>query len=338
MEMSLTRELTLKYIKIKPLAAESLGVRSMATFVKTPDVSILIDASAALGFRYGLVPHPLEYKAVEKATKEIIRYAYYADIVTLSHLHWDHFKPFFEEYRYIWSSKEIAEAIYADKIILGKNYQENINFSQRRRGYSFYKDVRKVAKKVEFADGKSYVFGNTIVKFSTPVPHGEENTPLGYVLMCTIKYEDETFIHTSDVQGPVSERTLNLILKEKPNAIYVSGPPTYLEKYRIKEETLRKAKENLTKLARNVRLIIVDHHLLRDLDWKVWLQSAVGEAKMNKHEIMCVSEYLNKEHRPLEANRQMLYQQYPPSEEFEKWKNRPREERRKTKPPIDHWV
>ncbi|MHA1722976.1 MAG: MBL fold metallo-hydrolase [Candidatus Baldrarchaeia archaeon] len=319
--MSSTRRVALKYIKIRPLAAESLGVRSMATFVKTPDVNILIDASAALGFRYGLVPHPLEYRAVERATNEIMRYAYYADIITLSHLHWDHFKPFFEEYRYIWSNREIAEAIYTDKIILGKDYQENINFSQRKRGYSFYKDVKKVARKVEFADGKAYVFGNTIVKFSTPVPHGEENTPLGYVLMCTIKYENETFIHTSDVQGPVSEKTLNLILKEKPDVIYVSGPPTYLERYRVKEETIRKAKENLTKLARNVHLIIIDHHLLRDLDWRAWIQSAAGEAEINKHEIVCVSEYLNKEPRQLEASRQILYQQYPPSEEFEKWKN-----------------
>lgn len=334
--MSSTRRIALKYIKIRPLAAESLGVRSMATFVKTPDVNILIDASAALGFRYGLVPHPLEYRAVERATNEIMRYAYYADIITLSHLHWDHFKPFFEEYRYIWSNKEIAEAIYVDKIILGKDYQENINFSQRKRGYSFYKDVKKVARKVEFVDGKIYVFGNTIIKFSTPVPHGEENTSLGYVLMCTIKYENETFIHASDVQGPVSERTLNLILKEKPDVTYISGPPIYLERYREKKEIVRKAKENLTKLARNVRLIIIDHHLLRDLDWKIWIQSVAGEAEVNKHEIVCVSEYLNKEHRPLEANRQILYQQYPPPEEFEKWKNRPRKERRKIKPPIDY--
>jgi len=333
----LAREIILKHIKIRPLAAESLGVRSMATFVKTPDVNVLIDASAALGFRYGLVPHPLEYKAVEKATREIMRYAYYTDVVTISHMHWDHFKPFFEEYRYIWSSKEIADTIYADKTILGKDYQKNINFSQKKRGYSFYKNVEKVAKKIDFADGKSYVFGDTIIKFSVPVPHGEENTPLGYVLMCTIKYEDETFIHTSDVQGPISEKTLNLILKEKPNVIYISGPPTYLEKYRIKEEAIGKAKENIAKLARKISLIIIDHHLLRDLDWKIWLKTVIEEAKMSKHEIKCVSEYLNKKQQLLEANRQTLYRQYPPSEEFEKWRKKTKQERRKTKPPINYY-
>jgi len=36
-------------VKITPLAADSLGARSMATLVETPDVTVLIDPSVRLG-------------------------------------------------------------------------------------------------------------------------------------------------------------------------------------------------------------------------------------------------------------------------------------------------
>ena len=48
-------------VKITPLAADSLGARSMATLVETPDVTVLLDPSVRLGpYRYDLPPHPSE--------------------------------------------------------------------------------------------------------------------------------------------------------------------------------------------------------------------------------------------------------------------------------------
>ena len=48
-------------MRIVPLAADSLGARSMATFVETRDVSVLVDPSVRLApVRYDLPPHPLE--------------------------------------------------------------------------------------------------------------------------------------------------------------------------------------------------------------------------------------------------------------------------------------
>ena len=44
-----------KKIKITPLAEESLGVRSMCTYIETKDTKILLDAGAALA------PNRLEY-------------------------------------------------------------------------------------------------------------------------------------------------------------------------------------------------------------------------------------------------------------------------------------
>ncbi len=51
----------LQNLRATPIAFESLGVRSMAIFVETDDLKILIDPSVALGpKRYGLPLHPLE--------------------------------------------------------------------------------------------------------------------------------------------------------------------------------------------------------------------------------------------------------------------------------------
>jgi hypothetical protein len=60
-----------------------------------------------------------------------------------------------------------------------KNPKENINYSQRRRGWVFQKTGGKYAEKLEIADGKTFIFGkDTTVKFSEPVFHEPENSVL----------------------------------------------------------------------------------------------------------------------------------------------------------------
>ena len=56
-----------KSMKIIPISSDSLGVRSMATYIETKDCKILIDPSAALGpKRYGLPPHQKELETLYK--------------------------------------------------------------------------------------------------------------------------------------------------------------------------------------------------------------------------------------------------------------------------------
>jgi len=65
-------KLVLNRIKITPLAAESFGVRSMCTLVETPDVTILLDAGISLcPFRFGLPPHPLEFRTISFLRRRI---------------------------------------------------------------------------------------------------------------------------------------------------------------------------------------------------------------------------------------------------------------------------
>lgn len=58
-------------IRFIPLAAESLGVRSMCTYVETSAIKVLIDPGVSLGKRFGLLPHPNEYLAIDRCRKKI---------------------------------------------------------------------------------------------------------------------------------------------------------------------------------------------------------------------------------------------------------------------------
>ena len=80
-------------MRILPIAFDSFGVRSMATFVET-DTKILIDPGVSLApVRYGLPPHAIELKKLEEKRNEIIRFARKTDILTISHYHYDHYMP-----------------------------------------------------------------------------------------------------------------------------------------------------------------------------------------------------------------------------------------------------
>ena len=70
-----------------------MGVRSLSIMVELEGLNLLIDAGAALGPRSGLPPHPLEYMALKRAKERIRNAAKTADIIFISHYHYDHYTP-----------------------------------------------------------------------------------------------------------------------------------------------------------------------------------------------------------------------------------------------------
>src|SRR3989442_13789703 len=62
-------------IRVTPLAFESLGVRSMGTLIQTKDVTVLLDAGVALGPRFRLMPHRIEFRTRDEARIRIEREA-----------------------------------------------------------------------------------------------------------------------------------------------------------------------------------------------------------------------------------------------------------------------
>ena len=107
-------------MNIIPLAAESLGVRSSAVFIETGDVNILIDPGVSLApGRFGLPPHRLEIKAMNESWRVIKEYAARADVLIITHYHFDHFDP-------------TEPVLFNGKTLLIKHPKENINASQAR--------------------------------------------------------------------------------------------------------------------------------------------------------------------------------------------------------------
>jgi len=325
----------LKKINVTPLAAESFGVRSMSTYVETSDVKALLDAGASLGpRRLGFPPHPREYEAMTECRERMSKAAEEADVVTVSHYHFDHHTPSFMDWFCNWSSAEMAGRIYEGKLVLVKDYRAMINFSQRRRGWMFKKTGGNDAERLEVADGRTFKFGETRVKFSDPVFHGAENTPLGWVLMTTVQRGDEKVLFAPDVQGPMYDPTLKLILSEKPQLIIIGGPPLYLAGFRVPEKHIQRGMQNLETVVKNVPLTILEHHILRDERWKELSQPIFDAASKAGHVVVTAAEFTEKENNLLEFRRKPLFETEPPSPEFKKWMKLPLSERKLVRPPI----
>jgi len=327
----------LKHVRLVPLAAESLGVRSMCTYVETPDVKMLLDAGVSLcPSRFRLPPHPQEFKTIDFCRRKIAEVAEKTEIITLSHYHFDHHTPSYEDWLCNWTEEtETARQIYEGKIVLMKNPKETINYSQRRRGWVFQKTGGKFARKIEIADGKTFVFGkSTKVRFSEPVFHGSDNSVLGWVLMTTIECQGEKFMFASDVQGPMCSRTLELILSEKPEILMIGGPPLYLSGFRVKEKYIQRGLENLEKIVETVPFTILEHHTLRDKDLREKTRNVFDKADTYGHKILTAAEFLGEQNVFLEAARKQLFIEDPPSKEFEKWMQKTETARRHVKPPI----
>ncbi len=281
-------------MKILPVAFDSLGVRSMATYVETKDVRIFIDPGVSVSpDRYSLPPHRLELDRHREMWEAIKHWMSISDIVIITHYHYDHHNPDERE-------------IYDNKDVLLKHPRAFINQSQKERAASLLSMIESRAKTISIADGETYNFGETRVTFSTPVYHGLSER-LGYVLEVFIE-EGEKFLFTSDVQGPLNDEAVNFIIKKAPDTIILDGPATYLLGSHYKKSDINLAIENLKKIIVNtpVKRLVIDHHLLRDLHWADYI---IGlDSVKDEFEICSAAGYLGKKEEILEARRKELYE------------------------------
>ena len=198
----------------------------------------------------------------------------------------------------------------------------------------FQRFIKRTGGRCEVADGRSFEFGSTKITLSRPVPHGEENSDMGWVLMTSVRCRGETFLHASDVQGPMSNETLRLILKEKPDVLVLGGPPTYLKGVRVQESSIDRGIMNAAKIVTAVPTIIFEHHILRSENWEAEASAVFEAGKKAENRVVTAAGYLNQPVVALEARRQELYVEEEPSSEFVKWTKLPREKRQVKSPPI----
>ncbi len=278
-------------MKIIPIASDSLGVRSMATYIETKDCKIFIDPSAALGpKRYGLPPVQHELETLFKTKLKIAELAGKCEILIISHYHYDHYDP--------------NEAFYKGKKVFAKDIEKNINKSQKQRGADFKKNVENICD-LEYCDDSKHQIGNTRIVFSPPFFHGPENVRLGYVIMTTIDDSERIIIHSSDVQGPVTKSAKEYIIDQKPDLLIMDGPPTIFLGWKFSKQSLQDASDNLVEIINTLGCqVILDHHLLRD---SKYLDIFSEPYRIGKEKIKTFAEYLGKENNTLEAHRKELW-------------------------------
>ena len=319
-------------IEIIPIAAESFGVRSLCTMVRTPDISILLDPSAALAKRFNLEPHPLEYSVLRDTLNEIKIRASEVSIISISHYHYDHVRPGFHNSLYNLSTRDERKEQVSGKIVFAKDNRENINSSQRRRGYYFQKDVKPIAKELEWVDGRSFTFGDTIITYSHPLPHGPNGSKLGYVLSTTIEHRGSRFLFAPDIQGPISKETLSYILKIEPELAIIGGPPLYLSQ--VSSQDIQSALFCLSNLAISIPNLIVDHHNMRGGNWSEWIKPVLNISNESGNSLLSMAKLAGKEEQCLESWRRQLYEDHPPSEEFLNWAHASEEYKVQNTPPL----
>jgi len=190
------------------------------------------------------------------------------------------------------------------------------------------------AKKLLVADGKTFTFGDTKLRFSQPVLHGPKHTLLGWLLMTTIERGDERFLFTSDVQGPMYNPTLEAILAEKPQVIMVGGPPLYLAGLHVTEADVEQGMGNLEEIVKRVPVTILEHHTLREEGWREQSKPMFETALKVDHAVLTAAEFLGKENNLLEFRRKRLFEAEPPSLEFQRWMRMPIMKRKQVKPPA----
>ncbi len=331
-------------IDFQPVWFDSLGAKSMATFVSTPDTKIFIDPGAAEMQPGYPAPEKLKKQWKKQAKERIKKFLKSADIVVISHYHHDH---------YLWEEDEII--LYRGKTLFVKNPNHHINQSQRERSEEFFSQLMKIfgvkktltdhvklqfdppdlhnsgsladlyGKKfidngiswyknlsakwseyewipefegedltVLFGEGRLIEIGNTRIKFTHPMFHGIEFSRTGWVFSTVVEYGGEKLLHTSDLCGPVIESYADWIILENPDYLIVDGPMTYMLGYLLSGKTLKRAVENMIRIVENTttKVIIYDHHLLREVNYREHTQAVWHYAKSRGVNLVTAAEFL----------------------------------------------
>jgi len=277
-------------VKVVPLAADSLGVRSMATYVEVASTGILIDPGATLApSRFSLPPSEPEWEALRRANDRISAYASRAAFVFVSHYHDDHFRS--------------DPSTYVGRRVLAKDPRRMVAGLQARRAAEWWRALEPVTR-VESADGAVHREAGFSLRVSAPLPHGIEGTSLGYLVTLTVTdpAERERFVFASDVQGPLSPVAAAYLHQERPTLVYLSGPPSYIE-YEVGSATIERGIDHLLALVERTGCrVIMDHHAMRD---------PRGDARFERlwrtGRVMTAAKWLGVAEDPLERRRRALW-------------------------------
>ncbi len=286
---------------LKYIAFDSLGVKSSCFMVETAGNKILVDPGIAGEVDSFPLPWTERAALVHKYERAIRKACKEADVIVITHYHYDHYIP--------------AKDLYAGKTLLVKDPEKSINRSQAGRAKNLL-DGLDADTDVRIADGESFRFGRTKITFSEPTWHGAEKTSLGYVLMVSIQDGGKRVLYSSDVNGVYLEQQADMIIKERPDILFLDGPPTYLLGYIMSYYNLARSVLNICKILERAKpeLVFLDHHLLRDYRYPDLMYECYRLAEKLGVNLTTVAEYLGKRPKVLKG-----YERNGPTR-WKKWK------------------
>jgi len=157
--------------------------------------------------------------------------------------------------------------------------------------------------RVKFADGKQFRFKETTLRFTPPMFHGVEYSRVGWVVSLVVEHAGEKLLYSSDLNGPIIEDYAEWIIREDPDVLVLDGPPTYMIPYTLNLINLRRAVKNICRILQetSTRLILLDHHLLRDRLYRRRLAEAYRLAESLGKTLATAAELVGKKPKILEA-------------------------------------
>lgn len=281
---------------IEIIGTESLGVRSLSCFIQVGDRRILIDPGVALGYRrHGLLPHPRQVAEGERVRRRIIAALTEATDVVFSHFHGDHV-PLREANPYQLAIRHLP--INFQNLCAWSKSAGDLGEKMQHRASDL---AEPLGPNLHMAEGES----DGPMNFSRAVPHGSKGSKQGTVMMTRIDLGHKVFLHASDIQL-LDAATVEFIIAWQPDIALAAGPPLYIET--LPDEQRTAAWRNALRLAHNVDILILDHHLMRDQQGLKWLDNL--SAKAGK-KVYCAADFMGKKRLLLEAERTELYETMP---------------------------
>lgn len=276
------------------IGAESMGVRSLCCMVTLQDRRIVIDPGVSLGYvRHGLLPHPFQIAVGRKVRENILRSLECATDVVFSHFHGDHV-PLVNANPYQLSVQALPPGFRELRC-----WTKSADDLSAKMGKRYHNLAELLGGNMQVAEGHS----EGPLSFSRAVPHGAPDSTLGTVMMTRIAMGSRVFVHASDIQllyGPTVDRVIDW----RPDIMLAAGPPLYID--RLGKAGRDLAWSNALRLAQNIDVVILDHHLMRSEEGAVWLDklsAAVGK------KVYCAADFMGRPRRLLEARRVRLYEE-----------------------------
>ncbi len=252
---------------LQPVAFDSFGVKAMCTRVETPDLIITIDPGVSVQSEQFPLPQKTLEQLLHRYEEEVLTSCQRSQAIVISHYHLDHF------------TCQRQPDIYAGKIIFAKAL-DDLPVKQQETAKKFFKMIDGLPKEIIWADSRKFKFKKTEISFSDPIWHGKADAEPGKVLMTFISRGKKRVLVSSDIAGPVDEKTTNLICAFNPHEAVIDGYPSFLEPEPSNDLELIKSIINICRILYlpGLKTLILDHHLARDYRYPVLFKTVYQQA------------------------------------------------------------